>query len=145
MPTAQRRKRNNILETQGYGKVYCFKANDTFREKNCVESSLPYDFSRMTKDQVTVEENKATDQHKTPRCECYFLRGDTRRERRKVGAHVEKAMPGRPYEMDGVLKCRCLGLICCKLICGSEWRSKNQHFILKVISTHKIVWGEECD
>lgn len=33
MPTAQRRKRNNILETQGHGKVYCFKANDTFREK----------------------------------------------------------------------------------------------------------------
>lgn len=50
MPTAQTGKRNNILKTQGHGKVYCFKAEDEFRK----EIMLKADFLMNSQEQQRI-------------------------------------------------------------------------------------------
>ncbi|KAL6060166.1 hypothetical protein STEG23_004055, partial [Scotinomys teguina] len=66
MPTAQIGK-NNILETQGHGKVYCFKAEDTFRKGIMLKADL---MNSHKNDKGSGHSgNKATDQHKSPQYE----------------------------------------------------------------------------
>lgn len=66
MPTTLTGKRNNILETQGHGKVYCFKAEDTFRKEIMLKAHFLMNSQVWQRIRSQWEGNKATNQHKTP-------------------------------------------------------------------------------